>query len=289
LSIFAQQIVNGLTLGSLYALVAAGLALIFGVVGLVNFAHGELFMVGGFALYELVSVEHLNFFLAAALTVVILAVFGAVVHEVALRRLIDKGWHVQLVATLAISILLQNIALRIWGATPKAVFTSYSFNTVVIGSVRFAQQRIIVLAVAIGAFVLLHFFIRYTKYGKAMRAVSQNRSACEVVGISIRRISLITFSIGAALSGAAAAAVGPLYDVSPTMGTLLTLKAFAVVIMGGFGNVVGAIYAAFVLGIAESLTSAYVSSAYADAVAFGAMILVLLLRPQGLFGQRAAI
>jgi branched-chain amino acid transport system permease protein len=183
-SIFVQQIVNGLTLGSLYALVAAGLALIFGVVGLVNFAQGELFMVGGFVLYEFVTVEHLPFFLAALLTIVVLAVFGAFVHEVALRPLIHKGWHVQLVATLAISILLQNIALRIWGATPKAVFTSYSFDTIAIGSVRFAQQRVIVVAAALGSFVLLHFFIRHTKYGKAMRAMSQNRSACEVVGIS---------------------------------------------------------------------------------------------------------
>lgn len=289
LPVLVQQVFNGLTLGSLYGLVAAGLALIFGVLELVNFAHGEFFMLGAFAFYLLYVVVGLPYVAAALASVAIMVLVGAGFHRVVLRPIIDRSWQVHLVATLAASIVFVNAAILVFGTTPKSTPTDYSRNIIVLGVIRLTQQRAIVLLVALVVFICLHLFIQRTKWGKAMRALSQNREACQVVGIDVSRVSLLAFAIGTGLTGLAAALVAPLYNVYPSMGTLLTLKAFAVVIMGGFGNVNGAIYAAFLLGLVESFAAGYISSEYTDAIAFGAMILVLLVRPYGLFGRHVGL
>jgi branched-chain amino acid transport system permease protein len=288
-TVIVQQIFNGLTLGSLYGLVAAGLALIFGVMQLANFAHGEFFMLGAFVFYLLYAALHVPYFLAVALAMLGMGVFGAAFHRAVLVPIINRGWHVHLVATLAASIVFTNAAIQVFGTTPKDAPTDYSRAVVVLGILRFTQQRAIVLVVALVVLVGLHLFIQRTRWGKAMRALSQNREACQVVGIKVAQVSLLAFGIGTGLAGLAAGLVSPLYNIYPGMGTLLTLKAFAVVIMGGFGNVNGAIYAAFLLGLVESFAAGYLSSAYTDAIAFAAMILVLLVRPHGLFGRHVGI
>jgi branched-chain amino acid transport system permease protein len=289
LQVIVQQVFNGLTLGSLYGLVAAGLALIFGVMELVNFAHGEFFMVGAFVFYLLFVVLHVPYFAAVLLGAATMVVVGAAFHRAVLRPIIDRTWQVHLVATLAASIVLTNVAIQVFGTTPVNAPTDYSRAVIVFGVLRLTQQRVIVLVVALVVFVGLHLFIRRTKWGKAMRALSQNREACQVVGINVAHVSLLAFAIGTGLAGLAAGLVSPLYNIYPSMGTLLTLKAFAVIIMGGFGNVNGAIYAAFLLGLVESFAAGYLSSEYTDAIAFGVMILVLLVRPNGLFGHRVGL
>ncbi len=284
-----EQLVHGLTLGSLYAMVATGLALMFGVVRLVNFAHGEFYMLGGYAFWYAYVELGLPYPVAGLAAAAAMGLFGLAYERGVIRTILARTWHVQLIATLATSITLTNLAILVFGTQPKEVPTTLSSTIAEIGGVRMAWQRPLVLVAAVIIFAGLEWFVTRAKLGKAMRAMSQNREACAVVGIDVQRVALATFGISAALAGGAAALVSPLFNIFPDVGALLTLKAFAAVIVGGFGYVKGAIAAAFLIGLAESLAGGYVSYAYKDAIAFVVMVAVLLLRPQGLFGRRIGI
>lgn len=292
--LFAELLLNGLTLGAFYALVTLGLALIFGVVRLVNFAHGDFFMVGGYILFLLQTVEGLPVLpypIQVLLVVLIMAGFGVLFERVIVHRIIEKSWRVHLVATLASSIILANAALLIFTSDPKHLPTPYLRTYVEVADIRTNVQRLVVLGVAILVYIGLQWFLRNTKTGKAMRAVSQNREMCVVVGIDVRRISVITFAISAGLAGLAAALLAPLFTVLPFMGSLITLKGFTAVIMGGLGQVQGGFFAAFILGLVESFFAGYVPGgfAYKDVVSFAFIILVLIFRPQGLFGRKIGL
>jgi len=286
---FLEQILNGLTLGAMYACVAAGQALIFGVARLINFAHGDMFMVGAYVFFLAFSVAGLPYPVAVLVAAIVMFGFGGLFERTIVRPILDKPWHVHLIATLGASIVLANLAVLIWGTTPKQVTTSYSATILEFAGFRLSLQRVILLVVTLLSFYGLHLFLERTKTGKAMKAMSQNREACAVVGIDVRRISTLTFAMSCGLLGLAAGLVTPLYAIFPTMGLGLTFKAFAAVIMGGFGQVNGAIYGAFILGLTEALAAGYIASDYKDAIAFAIMILVLLLRPQGLFGKKIGI
>jgi branched-chain amino acid transport system permease protein len=284
-----EQTIHGLTLGSMYAMVATGLALMFGVVRLINFAHGEFFMLGAYTFWFAFAVLGLPYVLAVLVAAGAMAVFGVVYERTIIRAILDRSWHVQLIATLATSITLTNLAIIVFGTQAKEVPTRLSSTILQVGELRIAWHRLLVLGAALVIFAALHWFVRRTKTGKAMRAMSQNREACAVVGVDIRRVARVTFALSALLAGGAAALVTPLFNIFPDMGALLTLKAFAAVIVGGFGYVQGAIAASFIIGVTESLAAGYISYAYKDAIAFVIMIAVLLWRPQGLFGRRTGI
>jgi branched-chain amino acid transport system permease protein len=288
-ALFIEQIVNGLTLGAYYGLIAIGLALVFGVARLVNFAHGEFFMLGGYVLYFAYTIYHLPYALTVLLAVVALAAFGAVFHKVVYAPVMHRLWHVQLIATLAASFILSNLAIIALGSTQRSVATPLITDVLTIGGVHVAYQRLLVLVVAVVAFIALQLFIQRTRRGRAMRAIAQNRDAAVVLGVDLGEVTLLTFMISAALTGLAAALAVPLYLIFPTVGSLLTLKAFAVVVIGGMGNVTGALIAAFIVGVAEALGAGYISVEYRDAIAFVLMIAVLLWRPLGLFARRVGI
>ena len=295
MNILIEQILNGLILGSQYALVATGLALIFGVVGIVNFAHGEFFMLGAYIFFLFYRNDTLAaYFLAVTAAIVVMYFLGRAFERVVINRLLNRSWHSQIVATLATSIILINLAILIFGTTPLVTPTVLSKTTVSLGFINISYQRICIFLVTALVFILLNYFLQNTKLGKAMRAISQNRDASEIYGVDIRWVSEITIGIGAGLAALAAGFMSPLFNILPTMGMLLVLKAFAAVIMGGFGNVKGAIYAAYIIGITEALAIGYshhlnIESAYKDVFVYGLMILVLLLRPQGLFGKKVGI
>jgi branched-chain amino acid transport system permease protein len=284
-----EQAIHGLTLGSLYAMVAAGLALMFGVVRLINFAHGEFYMLGGYAFWYAYREIGLPYPVAGLAAAAAMGAFGWAYEQSVIRAILPRSWHVQLIATLATSITLTNIAILVFGTQPKEVPTRLSSTVLEWGGVRVAEQRLLVLVAAVAVFVALEWFVTRSKLGRAMRAMSQNREACAVVGVDVQHVALATFALSAALAGGAAALVSPLFNIFPDVGALLTLKAFAAVIVGGFGYVKGAIAASFLIGLAESLAAGYVSYAYKDAIAFAVMVLVLLVRPQGLFGRRIGI
>jgi len=284
-----EQLVNGLTLGSLYALAAVGLALVVGVLRLINFAHGELFMVGAYIFFLTRFGGDVPYWAAGVATVAGMVVLGYLFERTIIERVLDKSWRVQLIATLAVSIILVNAFIYYWGLNPKMAPTVYSSQILQFGAVRLAAQRLIVFAVAPLTFLVFGLFLQRTRTGRAMRAISQNREACLIVGVDPHRIAGVTFAISAGLTGIASVLVVPLYSVSPVMGTLLTFKALAAVIMGGFGQIQGAFVAAYLLGITESMAAGFISSSYADLTVFGVMILTLLLRPQGLFGKKVGI
>ena len=289
MALFLEQVVNGLTLGAYYALVAVGLALVFGVARLVNFAHGEFFMLGAYVLYFAYGVYHLPYGVAVLLVVLGLAVFGAVFHRLIYQPVMHRVWHVQLIATLAASFILVNVAIIAIGSTQRSAATPLVSEVLTLGDVHVAYQRLLVLGVALLAFVALQQFIQRTPQGRAMRAIAQNREAAQVLGIDLAQVTRLTFVLSAALTGLAAGLVAPLYLIFPTVGSLLTLKAFAVVVIGGMGNATGALIAAFIVGLAEAFGAGYISVEYRDAIAFILMILVLLWRPLGLMGQRVGI
>jgi branched-chain amino acid transport system permease protein len=284
-----EQLVHGLTLGSMYAMVAAGLALMLGVARLINFAHGEFFMLGAYAFWFGYGELGLPYVVAGLLAPAVMVGFGIAYQRTVIRAILPRSWHVQLIATLATSIVLTNLAIIVFGTQPKEVPTMLSSRIMDVGGVRLAWQRLLVLAGALIIFWALGWFVARTRAGKAMRAMSQNREACAVVGVDVQKVAMTAFALSAGLAALAAVLVSPLFNIFPDMGTALTLKAFAAVVAGGFGYVNGAIAASFLIGIAEALTGSYLSYAYKDAIAFLIMIAVLLVRPQGLFGRRIGI
>jgi branched-chain amino acid transport system permease protein len=284
-----EPLLHGLTLGSMYALVAAGLALMLGVARLINFAHGEFFMLGAYAFWYGYREIELPYPVAALLAPAIMVAFGVIYQRTVIRAILPRSWHVQLIATLATSIVLANLAIIVFGTQPKEVPTALSARILDVGGIRLTWQRVLVLGASLLIFWALQRFVASTRAGRAMRAMSQNREACAVVGVDVQRVAMVTFALSAALAAAAAALVSPLFNIYPDMGAPLTLKAFAAVVAGGFGYLNGAIAASFLIGVAEAFAGTYVSYAYKDAIAFLVMIAVLLWRPQGLFGRRLGI
>jgi branched-chain amino acid transport system permease protein len=291
LEILFEHVFNGLTLGALYALVTLGLVLTFSVLDLVNFAHGDLFMVCGYTFYLLLNLKSVELPYPVIILIVIAAggAYAMILERIAIHPILHKNWRTHAVATLGISIILQNLALVIFSSDPRQTPTIYASEILELGFMRLSEQRIFVLIAAALVFVGIQWFVKRTRLGKTMRAVSQNREMCAVVGIDVHRVATLTFGLGGAITGLAAVLIAPLFSVYPQMGSMLTLKALAAIVMGGMGQVNGALYSGFVLGMVESLFGGYVSFAFKDAVSFGLFILVLFVRPRGLFGRKIGL
>lgn len=284
-----QYIINGIFEGSVYAMIAVGLSLIFGILEVVNFAHGEFYMLGAVILFVFFKIFGMPYWIGVILSMLCMAAFGIIIERITIRPLVGKGWLLPIIATFALSMGLQNFIIVTFGTIPKPVVTTYAEQVINIGGVCFTLQRLFILIFAVGGFYLLHLFLKRTKTGKAMRAISQNREASQIVGIDVNKIYMVTFAIGSAFAGLAGSIVGPIYVIYPTMGALLSMKAFACVIMGGFGNVKGAIYSAYILGIIGSLGASFIAQTYKDIIIFAVLIIVLLVRPHGLFGKKVGI
>jgi branched-chain amino acid transport system permease protein len=280
-----QHVVNGLILGGGYALMGIGLTLIFGIMRVVNFAHGELYMLGAFFLYTLFSLWGVNFFAASLLAVAGVALVGAVVERLILRRLRDQPIEIPMLAMVALSVIM-NAAILIWDPSPKTIRHPFSPVPLTFGPVHVVAIRVFAGAVAVGLIVGAHLFIQKTRLGRAMRATFQDTDMARLTGVDVDKIYMFTFAFGAALAGASGALLGAVFWVYPAMGDLAALKSFAVVIMGGLGNFLGAIVGGLLLGVAESLGAGYVSSGYKDAIGFVLIILLLVWRPQGIFGRK---
>lgn len=290
LEILTEHLLNGLTLGALYAMVTLGLVLTFSVIDLVNFAHGDMFMVAGYTAFLLLNLPiKLPFIVVILLVMLFTALFAALLEQVAIHRIIDKSWRTHAITTIGISIILQNVALILFTSDPRQTTTALATQILTFGNIRICMLRIIILLVALFVVVGLQWFVKRTKLGKVIRAVSQNREMCAVVGINVRKVAMLTFALGGVITGLAAALITPMFTVYPTMGSLLTLKALAAIVMGGMGGVNGPILAAFIIGIVESLFGGYVSFAYKDVISYGLFIFVLFFRPQGLFGRRTQL
>jgi branched-chain amino acid transport system permease protein len=280
-----QHLLNGLLLGATYSLLGIGLTLVFGLMNVVNFAHGEFYTFGAYAAFAALALASVNFFLAIPLAIVAGALAGAVCERVLLRPLRDQSIDTVMLVMIGLWIAMQNAELLGWGGVAKSVPTPFPTEPVVLGAVSVAPLRIFVFVVS-GLLILgAHLLLSRTKLGRAMRATFQDRETAALMGVSIERIHTVTFAFGAGLAGAAGALLGPVFLLYPSMGDLASLKAFSVVILGGLGNFGGAALGGLVLGIAEELGAGYISSGYRDAVGFLMIVAVLLLRPSGLFAR----
>jgi len=280
-----QHLLNGLLLGATYSLLGIGLTLVFGLMNVVNFAHGEFYTFGAYAAFAALALASVHFFLAIPLAIVAGALAGAVCERVLLRPLRGQSIDTVMLVMIGLWIAMQNAELLGWGGVAKSVPTPFPTQPVVLGAVSVAPLRIFVFVVS-GLLILgAHLLLSRTKLGRAMRATFQDRETAALMGVSIERIHTVTFAFGAGLAAAAGALLGPVFLLYPSMGDLASLKAFAVVILGGLGNFGGAALGGLVLGIAEELGAGYISSGYRDAVGFLMIVAVLLLRPSGLFAR----
>jgi branched-chain amino acid transport system permease protein len=281
-----QHGLNALILGGTYALLGIGLTLIFGIMRVVNFTHGELYAFGAYFVYLIAATLGLNFFLGLAVAVIAGVLLGALIEIALLRPMRTTDIDTVMLVMIGAWIVMQNTELLVWGGVAKAIVTPFPDAPLVIGPVSISWLRVFVLMVALlliaGSYVLIH----RTKLGKAMRATFQDGEMARLVGVDVDRVYTATFAFGAALAGASGVLLGSVFWVYPAMGDQAAMKSFAVVIMGGLGDFLGAIVGGLLLGVAESLGAAYISSGYKDAIGFIVIILLLLFRPAGLFGRR---
>ena len=280
-----EQLVHGLTLGAMYAMVAAGLALMFGVVRLINFAHGEFYMLGAMLAWFLATSATLGYWPTILIVTAVALCVGFVLYEALLAPVHGEGFERSILLTLGLSMVLQNGAVFLFTTTPKMIAGALTYQNVVFGGLRVPLLRLYALGLGLAAFTALYLILYRTRLGKAMRGVAQNRDAALMVGIDPRAVSRLAVAIGIGLSGLAGAALAPVYAVEPTMGGAFVFKAFAIIIIGGLGNISGAALAAVMLGVLESVMSGFLPLVLVDALAFVAMIAILLFRPQGLFGR----
>jgi len=282
-----EQVFNGLVLGCMYAAVASGLTLIWGTMKMLNFAHGEFYMLGGYVLYFALTVFGIPPAVCLLLAVVIVFVLGALVEKIAIHPLLDKpGWELSpLVVTVGISIFLQNLALKIWGESFKNV-PYFLDGTAEFFGIRMAYQRMIIFFVTALVMVGFWLFIKRSKFGMGLRATAQDRDAATLMGINVKKIYTITFGISSAMAALAAALLAPIFSINPWMGNAALLKGFITVVLGGLGSFEGAILGGMILGTAESISVVVLSSEWKDVVAFAIFILVLIIRPSGLFGTK---
>ena len=278
-----QLTLNGITLGLLYALIAVGLSLIFGVMEIINFAHGELLMLGAFAMTFALPVVGLLYWPALAASLFATMLAGFVIFEILLVRLKPDEFERSILITLGLSIILIHTVQYLFTATPRMVDTQYGFDGVAIGTIRLTWTRLIGAGAAIVAFTGLYLTLRFTQFGRAMRAIAQNREAALMVGIRPRTVARNAVILAAGLCGLAGSALAPIQLVTPYMGQFLIFKAFALVIIGGLGNIPGAVVAAVALGLVESWIGGFFTAAWQEGAVFVIMIVVLMMRPDGLF------
>ena len=284
-SFFAQLLLNGLVMGVIYALVAMGLSLIFGVLEIVNFAHGEFYMLASMLAYFLTAQWGFDYWATILVVTAVGVAVGYVLFEGLLLGLRGEAFERSILLTMGLSMVLQNGAVFLFTTNPHLLESKLSYQNIVVGDFRMPVARLYALGLGFAAFAVLYLILHRTRIGKAMRGVAQNRAAADMVGIDARAVSRLAVAIGIGLTGLAGAALAPVYAVHPLMGFNFVFKAFAIIIIGGLGNISGAAIAAVMLGVIESLAGGLLPLALTDAVAFLSMIAVLLLRPQGLFGR----
>ncbi|HUP94262.1 MAG TPA: branched-chain amino acid ABC transporter permease [Burkholderiales bacterium] len=284
-----QHIVNAVMLGATYALLGIGLTLIFGIMRVVNFTHGELYAFGGYMIFMLTAMLGVNFYLALLGALVLGIVLGAVIELVLLRPMRGADIDTTMLIMIGCWIVLQNTEQMIWGGVAKSIVSPLPGEPLVFGPISVAWLRVFVFVAAALLIAGTYALIHRTKLGKAMRATFQDRDTAALMGVNVSAINTATFALGSGLAAAAGALLGAVFVITPTMGDLAALKAFAIVILGGLGSITGATIGGFILAFAEEMGAGYVSSGYRDAMGFLLIIVVLLFKPTGLFARAERI
>lgn len=285
---FLEQLINGLSVGSVYALIALGYTMVYGIARMINFAHGDIIMIGAYVLYVCYSLLGLPGIVSVIITIVFCSLLGITIERIAYKPLRNAPSLAVLITAIGMSFLLQALALLIFGANPITFPSIIKTSPVKIGGITISGITILTFIVAIICMVGLTYFINNTKSGSAMRAASEDKAAAELMGINVNKTISMVFAIGSALAGVA----GFLYisqyqSLMPTLGALPGIKAFVAAVIGGIGSIPGAMLGGILLGVIESLSKAYISTQLSDAIVFGILVLVLLVKPSGLLGRHS--
>jgi len=281
-----QVLVNGILLGGLYGLMALGMSLIWGVMNIVNIAHGALIMLGAYLTFWMFTLWGWDPFVSLPATIVVLFVYGYLVQRFLLNLVVRAQLFLTLLLTFGLEVLMVNLARIVWSSDLRQVTPTYAATNFEVGGITVPYVRLWVFITTVALSVLFLLLLEKTRLGRAIRATSEELRAARLTGIPVAHIYAVTFGLGAALAGAAGGLWGMLFPITPIMGGGLTLKSFVVAVLGGLGTMMGAVVGGLVLGIAESFTSTYLGPTYPNAVSFGLLVLILILRPTGLLGPR---
>ncbi|EZP76739.1 branched chain amino acid ABC transporter permease [Parageobacillus genomosp. 1] len=284
MELLIQQLLNGLTVGSVYSLVALGLTLVYGILHIPNFAHGALYMMGGYVTLTMMNQAGLPYWLAIIISMIVIGLLGVLMERLVFYPLRDAPPLHDKIAAIGILLFLEAFAQFVWGADYQTMATPYG-NVVNVLGLTLTMQRVLIIVSTIVIMILLYFFLKKTFIGASIIAMSQNREGANLVGINTNKVAMMTFMISGSLAALAASLASPINLVFPGMGHLVILKAFVIIILGGMGSIPGAIIGGYILGFSESLGATYISNDYKDIIAFVILVIILTVKPTGLFAK----
>lgn len=285
MAIFNQALISGILIGGVYALIGIGLTIIFGVMRIINFAHGDLLMVGMYLTYYLFTLFHVDPFLSIIITIPLMFLFGAFLQKFFINRVFNALPQNQILLTIGLGLIMSNTVMLAFTSDYKILTTKYSSSSVTVFGISISEPLVISFAITVAITLALTWFLRETNTGQAIRATAQDREAATLMGINVRRMSIIAFGLGSALAGTAGALIAPTYYIFPQVGSIFTLKAFVITVLGGMGSVSGAMMGGVLIGMAESIGGAYLGSGWKEVIVFVLFLLVLLFKPSGLRGK----
>jgi len=284
-NVLVQAIISGILVGGVYALIGIGLTIIFGVMRVINFAHGELMMVGMYMTYFLFTLAGIDPFVSIVITIPLMFIFGGILQKVFINRIIGTLPQNQILLTIGLGLIMSNSIMLAFTSDYKILTTSYSSASVSIAGISVSEPLTISFLITAVITAVLYWFLMKTDMGQAMRATSQDREAAQLMGINVQRMSILAFGLGASLAGTAGALISPTYYIFPQVGSAFTLKAFVIVVLGGMGSVIGATLGGIIIGVVESVGAVTISSDWKDVLVFTIFLLVLLVKPSGLMGK----
>jgi len=285
MTVFFQAVLSGVLIGGIYALIGIGMSIIFGVMRIINFAHGDILMLGMYLSYYLFALAGIDPFVSVLIIIPIMFAFGALLQKVFINRMLDALPQNQLLLTIGLGLIMSNAMMLAFTSDYKILTTSYSSASVTLAGISISEPLAISFLITAGITALLYWFLTRTDTGQAIRATAQDAQAAQLMGINVKRMGMIAFGIGGALAATAGALISPTYYIYPQVGSAFTLKAFVITVMGGMGSVVGATIGGIIIGVTESVSSVCISSGWKDVVVFAVFLLVLLFKPAGLMGK----
>jgi branched-chain amino acid transport system permease protein len=285
MTVLVQSIISGILVGGIYALIGIGLTIIFGVMRIINFAQGDLLMLGMYATWLAFTYLHVDPFVSILLTAPLLFLWGAFLQKVLINRVLNALPQNQILLTIGLGLVMSNTVMLIFTSDYRILTTTYSSSSYSIGGISISQALLFAFLITAAITAALYWFLIKTDTGQAIRATAQDRDAAQLMGINVQRTSILAFGMGAALAGTAGALISPTYYIFPQVGSTFTLKAFVIVVLGGMGSVMGAVLGGVIIGMTESLSAVYVASGLKELVVFILFLLLLLFKPAGLLGK----
>jgi branched-chain amino acid transport system permease protein len=285
MTIFLQSLLSGVLIGGAYALIGVGLTIIFGVMRIINFAHGDLVMLGMYASYFLFTLGNVDPFVSIVFVFPLLFLFGAILQKTVINKVLNALPQNQILLTIGIGLILSNTMMLLFTSDYRIISTTYSSGSFRVGEISVSTPLLLSFVITAAVTAALYWFLLKTDTGQAIRATAQDRDAAQLMGVNVKRMSVLATGIGAGLAAVAGSLISPTYYIFPQVGQPFTLKAFVIVVLGGMGSVMGATVGGIIIGATESLAGAYISSGLKDLVVYVLFLLILLFKPAGLFGK----